>query len=130
VRGHLVIEEQERPGLLWSRRDYVFERKEPAASSAAPCRHERTLLDALFADGRDTVPLSALENQFYRHIPRIRDGIFMALVGRGYYAHRPDEVRTTYWILAFVVAGLGVAAAVPGEPILSRFFDLAPATVL
>ncbi|TMA79853.1 MAG: DUF2207 domain-containing protein, partial [Deltaproteobacteria bacterium] len=65
----------------------------------------------IFVGRGDAVELSDLKNEFYQELPGIRDRIFEALVGHGYYARRPDQVRTTYWILAAIA---GVATFLAG----------------
>jgi len=106
VRGFLVIEERDREGLLglWSSKDFTL-RRQKAQLGLKP--HERAVLDGIFSGRGDAVELSDLKNEFYRELPGIRDRIFGALVGRGYYARRPDQVWTTYRVLA---ATVGVAA--------------------
>ena len=45
-------------------------------------------------DGLATeVPLSELQNKFYKNLPSIRDALFDSLVEHGYYQRRPDKVR-------------------------------------
>ena len=107
VRGFLVIEERDREGLLglWSSKDFTLRRQKAQPGDLKP--HERAVLDGIFSGRGDAVELSDLKNEFYQELPGIRDRIFGALVGRGYYARRPDQVRTTYWVLAAIV---GVAA--------------------
>src|SRR5262249_10565976 len=124
VRGFIVIEEEKRDGLLWSSPDCTLRRAKPPSPDLRP--HERALYDGLFADGGDTVALTTLENRFYRELRGIRDRIFAALVGRGYYTRRPDEVRQQYWILAGAVACAGLVAAIPAAPLLGRLSDAAP----
>jgi hypothetical protein len=113
VHGFVVIEEAEHDGLLWSSREWTIRRAKSPAPELRP--HERAVLDAVFSGGADTVTLSALENRFYRELPGIRDRIFAALVGRGYYTRRPDNVRRFYWVLAGAVACAGVIAGIPGR---------------
>jgi len=127
VRGFIVIEEEKREGFLWSSPDWTFRRAKPSSPDLRP--HERALYDGLFTDGGDTVALGTLENRFYRELRGIRDGVFAALVGRGYYTRRPDEVRQQYWILAGTLACAGLVAAIPGAQLLARFSDVAPLTV-
>ncbi len=111
VRGFLVIEERDREGLLglWSSKDFTLRRQKAQPGDLKP--HERAVLDGIFSGRGDAVELSDLKNEFYQELPGIRDRIFGALVGRGYYARRPDQVRTTYWVLAAIV---GVAAFLAG----------------
>ena len=44
-----------------------------------------------------------MQNQFYKNLPGIKDGIFDALMERGYFQHRPDYVRN-----GFVGGGIAV----------------------
>jgi uncharacterized membrane protein YgcG len=111
VRGVLVIEERDREGLLglWSSKDFTLRRQKTAPDELKA--HEQAVLHGLFRGHGDTVDLSDLKNEFYRELPGIRDGIFDALVDRGYYARRPDQVRTTWWVVAAIVAVTAVLAA-------------------
>jgi uncharacterized membrane protein len=99
VKGYLTIEQKDDSkllGLLHSK-DYVFHMKKPTMEWSATRPHEQEMLAALFDAGASTdVKLSELQNHFYTHLPAIRDGIFDALVGDGYYLHRPDTVRQGY----------------------------------
>ena len=117
VRGYLHITESEDGGFfgLFSSKDYTFTLKKPRDEWRALKTHERDLLRGLFA-GSDEVSLSDLKNKFYKHLPGLRDDLYGMLVRGGYYAGRPDRVRTRYVVLA-VLAGAVVAiggAAVMG----------------
>ena len=108
VRGHLRIEEREDPALLGliTRRDYLFHRLPPPPEPRNLEPHEVRVLEGLFEDGAETVKLSDLDNEFYRHLPAIRNSIFARLVERGYYRSRPDTLRSRWTVAAVVVAGL------------------------
>ena len=97
VRGYLTIEEKQKDHLLglWHDKNYIFHIKRPRADWFALKPHEAALIGGLFADG-DNVSLSDLQNHFYRFLPGIKNNIFDSLVGLGYYARRPDTVRTGY----------------------------------
>jgi uncharacterized membrane protein YgcG len=109
VRGFLVIEEKQKDQLLGltHTKDYVFHLKKSRAEWTSLKPHEQELLDGIFSGGNagDAVPLDSLHNTFYANIPGIRHQIFAAVVGDGYYAQRPDSVRSTY-ILFGIVAGV------------------------
>ena len=66
---------------------------------------------------RNEVALLELHNQFYMHLPRIRDAVFDSIVASGYYDKRPDRVRLAYGAagvaigLVMVAAGVLLAAA-------------------
>ncbi len=117
VRGFLRIEETKAPQLfgLWNSTEYTFHRTKPPKDGVSPSPHERLLLAAVFSDGSvQAVPLSSLENKFYRSLPGIREAIFDALMARKYYAHRPDKVKQNYlvggiilgFVLTFALAAL------------------------
>ena len=54
----------------------------------------------------DTVSLSDLHNRFNTSIPPIKNAIFASLVGSGYYARRPDSVRSNYIVGGVITAML------------------------
>jgi uncharacterized membrane protein YgcG len=106
VRGYIVIEEQDKSqmlGLLHNK-DYIFHLKKGPKEWADLKSHELVLLAALFFNGLVAdVPLSSLENQFYKNLPNIKNSIFDELMERGYFQHRPDYVRS-----AFVGGGIAM----------------------
>jgi hypothetical protein len=124
VRGFLKIEETEEKLFLgmMTKRDYVFHRLTPPADAKPLEDHETRVLSGIFADG-SPVKLSDLDNEFYTHLPRIRDGIYGRLVGRGYYRARPDKVKGRWMIGAGVLTALiiGIGSSVGGA-----WFDMTP----
>jgi hypothetical protein len=68
----------------------------------------RVLSQAEDAPPRPSVALVDLQNHFYLHLARIREGVFDALVADGYYENRPDKVKLLY-IAKGLFAGLGMA---------------------
>jgi hypothetical protein len=79
---------------------------------------------------RDSVALSDLQDHFPLHLARIRDAVFEGLVARGYYATRPDRIRTVYatkgvllGILMAVIGGV-LAAWIKMTPLLLILTDL------
>ena len=58
-----------------------------------------------------SVEMSALQNRFYRSLSGIRDGIYDHLVQRGYYVHRPDQVKGNWLGLAIAVGVVGLGGA-------------------
>jgi uncharacterized membrane protein len=108
VRGYIVIEEHQRDRMLglMHDKDYNFIVQKDRAEWTKLKPHEQALLDGLFTTGTvgESVPMSSLENHFYTNLPGIKSDIFSSLVADGYYARRPDSVRSTY-IAAGVVVG-------------------------
>ena len=109
VRGYLHITETKDDHLfgLFSSKDYTFTLKKTRNEWTGLKAHERELLDALF-EGSSSVTLSDLKNKFYKHLPKLRNGLYGNLVSDGFYTGRPDRVRTLY-VIGGVVFGLIVA---------------------
>jgi uncharacterized membrane protein len=123
VKGYLTIEQKDESHLLGltHSKQYVFHMKQPPAQWSSARPHELQMLAALFDNGaRRDVSLSDLQNNFYTQLPGIRDAIFDALMGDGYYLHRPDTVRQGYIgagliigiLIAFFGGNLGAATGV------------------
>ena len=112
VRGYVTIEEREERKLLGllSKTEYTFHLRKLPADWGTLQPHEQALLDALFGRaGRRSVGSTDLENRFYAFLAEIRNRIFAGLIGRGYYARRPDKVRALFVVLGI---GGGVGATV------------------
>jgi len=126
VRGYLVIEEQQKDHLLGltHTKQYVFHLKKARAEWTSLKPHEQELLDGFFSGGNagDTVSLDDLHNRFYQNIPGIQSQIFGALLGNGYYTHRPDTVRSAYIVFG-IVAGV---VLIGGGSWVSRNMGMAP----
>jgi uncharacterized membrane protein len=126
VRGYLVIEEKEKSGImgLLHNKEYVFHLKKSPAEWKGLKSHELMLLAGIFSNGAHAdVELSTLQNQFYRSLPSIKNGIFDALMEHGYFQHRPDYVRGVF-------VGGGIIAAlvmISGGISLSKKMGMAPA---
>ena len=125
VRGYLAIEEREKDQMLGllKNKEYVFHMKKQPAAWTELKAHELTLLAGIFENGgQPDVELSSLQNRFYTNLPGIKNGIFDALMERGYFQHRPDYVRT-----GFVGGGivLGVMLFLIGTS-LSQKLGMAP----
>jgi len=130
VRGYLVIEEQQKDHLLGltHSKEYVFHLKKSQAEWNSLQPHEQALLSGLFSGGNagDSVSLSELHNRFYTSLPGIRNDIFDSLLGRGYYTHRPDTVRSSY-IGIGIVMGL---ILVWGGAAIARNMGMAPGSFI
>ncbi len=118
VRGYLRFEERDKRALLGliGSKEFILERLDPPADAAPLTPHERLVFDGVFAGRGNSVPLSRLEDEFYSSIPGITRGIFDRLLGKGYYASRPDHVATQWTVggllLGAIVAfgGIGLAS--------------------
>ncbi|PRX03903.1 UNVERIFIED_ORG: putative membrane protein DUF2207 [Actinomadura viridilutea] len=112
VRGHLLIEEQDRAAT--GRLDWTLRRMD--APSDDLLRYERILLEALFTapDGsaRDSVRLTELGGTFARDLARVRSAMYDDVVEQGWFARRPDAVRSRWTIAGMALTVLGVAGTV------------------
>jgi len=116
VRGYLRIEEGEEKGLIWKTRDYTFRLLKPDSEWDELKEHERELLRGMFTNPSHpgaTVYLLALENEFYRKLPEIREALFKQLISGRYYTHNPQKVRNLYLGLGVAVAVVAVALLAP-----------------
>jgi uncharacterized membrane protein len=122
VRGAIRIEERENPkflGVFGGGTTYALQRL-GSADRLAP--HEVRVFDGIF-DGRGSrVKLEELKDEFYEELPAVRDGIFDALTGHGFYRDRPDKVKAKWTAIAI---GLGLLIGVGGS-FLSAAFLLTP----
>ncbi|MFC6080202.1 DUF2207 domain-containing protein [Sphaerisporangium aureirubrum] len=108
VRGYLRIDEQ--PRGAYDAPDWLLV-KLPGPSLTDLLDYERALYQAIF-DGRDSVLLSGLHGSFAAGLGKVRDSLYRDVVGQGWFARRPDSVRTRWTTLGVLVTGLGVVATV------------------
>ncbi|HEY6945353.1 MAG TPA: DUF2207 domain-containing protein [Candidatus Acidoferrum sp.] len=108
VRGYVVIEEHEHDRMLGlvHDKDYKFNLQKDRAEWSKLKPHEQDLLNGFFPDGRTTVTLSDLHNQFYKYLPGIKESIFSSLISAGYYRRSPDSVRSAYLLSGSVIGVL------------------------
>jgi uncharacterized membrane protein YgcG len=121
VRGYIVIEEHTKDRMLGliHDKDYSFVLKKDRGEWSKLKAHEQELMDGLFSAGTvgESVPMSSLENTFYKNLPGIKSRIFESLVEHGYYKRRPDSVRSSYLGMGFVI---GVILVMGGVWLASR----------
>ncbi|MEV4097210.1 DUF2207 domain-containing protein [Streptosporangium saharense] len=108
VRGYLGIDEQ--PRQTYDAPDWVLVRM-PNADLKALQSYERALYDAIF-DGRDAVPLSHLKGTFASKLSKVRDALYRDVVAQGWFARRPDTVRTRWTTLGVLLTAAGVLGTV------------------
>lgn len=130
VRGYIVIEEHQRERMLglFHDKDYNFILQKDRSEWLKLKPHEQSLLNGIFTLGtvNEIVPMSSLENHFYKNLSDIRSGILDSLVTHGYYRRRPDSVRSAY-LGAGVVLGVLVAL---GGVSLGSSMGMAPLTFI
>lgn len=97
------------PGAAWEDIRAVFVEARRAHQAGGEFDREAFSTRLANAGSRPTesVRLKSLQNRFYKQLPGIKDAIYERLVERGYYVHRPDQVKGN-WL------GLGIATLVVG----------------
>ncbi|MDF5751731.1 DUF2207 domain-containing protein [Spongiactinospora sp. TRM90649] len=108
VRGYVRIDEQ--PRQTYDAPDWTLV-KLPDAPVSALLPYERALYDAIFAD-RDSVLLSELRGSFAKDLGRVRDALYTDVVRQGWFARRPDGVRTRWTLVGGALTVAGVLATV------------------
>ena len=112
VRGYLLIEEEDRARS--GRLDWTLRRLDRPQVDLLP--YERILLDALLTapdgSGREAVKLSELGGTFATKLAQVRSAMYEDVVKQGWFARRPDTVRSRWTVTGILVTVLGVAATV------------------
>ena len=108
VRGYLRIEEIPKKGWF-GKPDWTMVELKDAGDALKP--YEALLLDSLFRAG-DQVKLSELKNTFAERLHKVQDSLYDDVVRQGWFASRPDRVRTTWAVIGglVAVAGAGLTA--------------------
>jgi uncharacterized membrane protein YgcG len=108
VRGYVVIEETQEPGLF-RRGDWSLTRTDKPDDDLLP--YERTLVSGLFRDG-GVVQLSELHNTFATRMQSVQSQLMNDAVRRKWFAGKPGTVHAL-WVLAGVgLLVVGVALTV------------------
>lgn len=112
VRGYLLIEEEDRASS--GRLDWTLRRLARPPVDLLP--YERILLDALLTapdgTGRDAVKLSQLGGTFATKLAQVRSAMYDDVVKQGWFARRPDTVRSRWTVAGILITLLGVAGTV------------------
>jgi len=112
VRGYLLIEEEDK--AVTGRLDWTLRRLDRPVVDLLP--YERTLLDALLTapDGspRDAVRLSELGGTFATKLAQVRSAMYDDVVKQGWFARRPDTVRSRWTVAGIILTLLGIAGTV------------------
>lgn len=109
TRGYIKIIHEEERGILRSSTEYHFERLKEV-DDVSP--FDSLIFESLFGprghEQSKTVALSALKNTFYRDIPRIKEGVYESVVGKGYFAYNPEMIRKIFSTIGgiFIIIGI------------------------
>ncbi|MCE5197831.1 MAG: DUF2207 domain-containing protein [Armatimonadota bacterium] len=114
VRGYMTIESTKTKGFISTTTDYTFHLTAPyetVIKDPGLSKFEQNLVQALF-HGMDFCVLSILKNQFYASLPGLRDDLYGSMIKRGYFTHRPDEVRSSYQAAGIALLVLGIIGGI------------------
>ncbi len=117
VRGYLVIEETEEPGLFrkgdWklTETDAGATAQEQSGSDAELLQYERTLLQGLFRDGRE-VQLSDLHNTFATRMGKVQSALQNDAMRRKWFAGKPGTTRGLWVLAGILLLGAGIGLTV------------------
>jgi uncharacterized membrane protein YgcG len=106
VRGHLRIEEVPEHGWF-AKRDWTLVKLDGGKGGGELRPYESALLGELL-EGRDEVRLSQLRNTFATRLHRVEGALYDDVVGQGWFARRPDEVRLRWRVIGVAVLLAGV----------------------
>lgn len=104
VRNYIFIEE-----LGGSRPDWRLHKRNEPGDELLP--YERAVFDELFEQG-DEVLVSELRSVLASDMPRLRQLMYRDVVTQGWFASRPDQVRSRWLWGGVAVAVIGVLATV------------------
>ncbi|HEY9479600.1 MAG TPA: DUF2207 domain-containing protein, partial [Gemmatimonadaceae bacterium] len=74
--------------------------------------YEKSVLQGVF-EGSPCRRMSELHNEFYKHLPEIRKGMYGFLVEKGLFPRSPESIRNRYILVGvlFAIAGVWLAIA-------------------
>ncbi len=72
---------------------------------------EKSVLDGVF-EGEECRRMSDLHNDFYKHLPEIRKGLYDFLVEKGCFPRSPQSVRNRYILFGVLCEFAGIALAI------------------
>lgn len=108
VRNYLTVTELPREGEF-GRMDWLLTRRHAGGSELLP--YEKSLLDAIFADG-DEVAVSALGPSLRPRLVAVRENLYADVVTQGWFTQRPDAVRNRWTTSGLVLVGAGAVLTV------------------
>lgn len=108
VKGYIKIEEIEKDGFILKSRDYKLVKvREPGGDLG---EFESLLMSRIFS-GRSSILVSDMKNNFYKHLPGLKDAVNKELVRKKYFLRDPESVKGFY-LLAGVITAILVLVAV------------------
>lgn len=101
-RGYLVIEEDQRPGLLGIGRTMEFTFKRTDKSFDDLRKYEKRLVNGIFGNRMER-SLESLRNKFYTVIPKVQEDLYQELVNEALFDRKPNTTRAMWSSLGVVL---------------------------
>lgn len=106
VKGFMHIKKHEKKKFINGRRkhEYTFTLKKDFRDEAIKTAledFEYKLLYGFFGNKKTEVKLSELINNFYKHLPKVQDGLYSSVVEKGYFKKNPK--KTKGWAIALAI---------------------------
>ncbi|MBL8162830.1 MAG: DUF2207 domain-containing protein [Anaerolineae bacterium] len=130
-RGYLVLEENQREGILGFGRtsEFTFKRTDKVADDLK--LFEKRMLNSLFAT-RPERTLESLRNSFYAVIPYLQQDLYAQVVKDELFRSNPNTTRWTWIglsILLLVIAGIGLFVMYELSPAITGALFCIPAAL-
>lgn len=110
-RGFFTVKEVEK-GMIFKKIDYELTLKGKDEKELK--KFETEVLEMLFGTSRKkTVMLSKPPEMAYEHLESAKRALYKHLTEVGFFAGKPNTVRTTYLILGILVGGFGIGLVRP-----------------
>ena len=130
IRGYIEINEKKKDGLF-KKDEITLIRLKDYENDETLKDFEKKLLEGLFNAHPDAVKLKDLKNNFYAHIPSIKEKINNGLITQKIFTVNPGKVRAKYFIIGivFIIASLAISGvAIPFLGVLGVQFIFAGVT--
>jgi hypothetical protein len=126
LAGYLKIKKGE------GKKDYTFVKLKNPANNVK--KFERQIFKAIFKSNETEVELGALENNFYKDLPSLKEALYKRAVDNGYFKANPNTVRVLYHtgavILGVILLSSGFSLAAMFESPLYVFLFPLPALAM
>ena len=108
VKGYIQIEETEKKGVIFDRKDYDLIKVKDSDANLSPFEIE--LMRSLFSDSPRGARLlvSSLKNRFYKNLNTLKKTLYRELIRKRYFLSNPETTRQKYIVIGFVMMLIGV----------------------
>lgn len=109
VKGFMTIRQSSQSGFFGPDVDYTLELTrsyEETTSDPNLSEFERALVQGIFGGARSRT-ISSLKNNFYVHLPKLKNALYNSMILHRYFTQSPESIRNSY-------RGGGVALMIAG----------------